>query len=420
MGVRPRVEDSRRGHFACAWCVVSSQLGDAEAMENRPALVELEILRQLVVWAATSEKTLQGVNTGRNKLLSAASALDIQMPGCMALPLAQEPVIRYQWLILKAALEPKANGDPIKFSSLSCTFDAVAWYQQETGAYSSREWQIGQGVRLSGTTCHFSATTLMKQFRKGLSTVMGTASSQAVCVHFQVVVDLQAYGERQWTAASATTNRAARLLRLHVIARATTGMLAYSLTCARPGELDATSTSALREWEETLPGTGAELDLHFIHAKIPWSKTDQSGNGYSLYLARETASGLRLTRWMRRLHRLNVALGFSPDEPAFADPATKKVLTGADLMKDTLLPWMRAIAAQSPPMPSTNYLKSVDWTILQLRSFRRTGIHRMRLLKVDKDVINYFGRWKAGKREAMQVRYDKLAISESVAAVAAM
>ena len=44
----------------------------------------------------------------------------------------------------------------------------------------------------------------------------------------------------------------------------------------------------------------------------------------------------------------------------------------------------------------------------------------MRLLKVDKDVINYFGRWKAGKREAMQVRYDKLAISESVAAVAAM
>ena len=44
----------------------------------------------------------------------------------------------------------------------------------------------------------------------------------------------------------------------------------------------------------------------------------------------------------------------------------------------------------------------------------------MRLLRVDKDVVNYFGRWKAGKREAMQVRYDKLAISESVAAVAAM
>ena len=58
MGIRSRVEDSRRGHFACAWCVVSSQLGDTEAVENRPALVELEILRQLVVWAATSEKTL--------------------------------------------------------------------------------------------------------------------------------------------------------------------------------------------------------------------------------------------------------------------------------------------------------------------------------------------------------------------------
>ena len=49
LGVRPRVEDSRRGFFACAWYVVSSQLGEAEAAENRPALVELKTLRQLVV-----------------------------------------------------------------------------------------------------------------------------------------------------------------------------------------------------------------------------------------------------------------------------------------------------------------------------------------------------------------------------------
>ena len=348
LGVRPRVEDSRRKHFACAWCVVSTQLGEAEAAESRPALVELEILRQLVVWAATSEKTLQGVNTGRNKLEAAASALGIQMPDGGTLALQQEPVIRYQWLILKAALEPKANGDPIKYSSLLCTFDAVAWYQREKSTYSSREWQMGQGVILSGTTCHFSATTLMKQFRKGLGNIMGTASSQAVCVHFQVVVDLQTYGEARWEEASKWENRAARLLRLHVIAKATTSMLGYSLTCARPGELDGTRTEELRSWEETLPGTGTEPDLRYVHARIPWSKTDQSGKGYSLYLARETASGLRLARWIPRLHRLNIALGFTPDEPAFADPVTKKVLTGADLMKDTLLPWMREIAAMSP------------------------------------------------------------------------
>ena len=128
---------------------------------------------------------------------------------------------------------------------------------------------MSQDVRLSGTTIHFSASTFLKQFQKGLGNAMGTASSQAVCIHFQVVVDLPAYEENRWVEASALTNRAARLLRLHVIARATTDMLAYSLTCARPGELDATSTGALRGWEETLPGTGAELDLHFVHAKIP-------------------------------------------------------------------------------------------------------------------------------------------------------
>ena len=60
----------------------------------------------------------QGVNTGRNKLLSAASALGIQVLDREAMPLAREPVTRYQWLILKAALEPKANGDPIKYSYL--------------------------------------------------------------------------------------------------------------------------------------------------------------------------------------------------------------------------------------------------------------------------------------------------------------
>ena len=60
----------------------------------------------------------QGVNTGRNKLLSAASALGIQVLDREAMPLAREPVTWYQWLILKAALEPKANGDPIKYSYL--------------------------------------------------------------------------------------------------------------------------------------------------------------------------------------------------------------------------------------------------------------------------------------------------------------
>ena len=89
-------------------------------------------------------------------------------------------------------------------------------------------------------------------------------------------------------------------------------------------------------------------------------------------------------------------------------------------MQKALIPRMEAISRMSPPMPSTNYLKSVDWTRIQLRSFRRAGIHRLRILKTNKAVINYFGRWKADKKEAMQMRYDRLAIQESVDATAAM
>ena len=48
------------------------------------------------------------------------------------------------------------------------------------------------------------------------------------------------------------------------------------------------------------------------------------------------------------------------------------------------------------------------------------GIHRLRILKTNKAVINYFGRWKADKMEAMQMRYDRMEIQESVEATAAM
>ena len=123
---------------------------------------------------------------------------------------------------------------------------------------------------------------------------------------------------------------------------------------------------------------------------------------------------------MRRLQKLNTDLNMGPGDPAFAVLLTKKVLVGADLMKYSIVPMMKEIANMSPPMPSTAYLKSVDWTRVQLRSFRRAGIHRLRQLEVNDKIINYFGRWKADKRETMQVRYGRLAISESAGASARM
>ena len=381
--------------------------------------MQVEILRQLVVWAATSEKTLGGLNTRHNKLTAAASALGIAMPPTRPLALRADPVIRWQWLILQAALQPKKNGEPLKYASLGCAFDAVAYSQRSTGTYDTSLWHLSAAVRMSGTTCLYSATTLMRDFRRGLSIIMGTATVQAVCLHFQVVIDLHNYAEVLWAKAIRRKTASWRLERRR-IALAITAMLEYSLTCARPGELDTMVTADLLGWLETEPGTGTEPDLRLVHAKIPWSKPDQSGNGYSLYLARTTASGLHLGRWMRRLHKLNTDLNMGPGDPAFAVLLTKKVLVGADLMKYSIVPMMKEIANMSPPMPSTAYLKSVDWTRVQLRSFRRAGIHRLRQLEVNDKIINYFGRWKADKREAMQVRYDRLAISESVGASARM
>ena len=89
-------------------------------------------------------------------------------------------------------------------------------------------------------------------------------------------------------------------------------------------------------------------------------------------------------------------------------------------MDKALITRMKAIAMISPPMPSTSHLKSADWTHVQLRSLRRAGIHQQRVRKINKDVMDYFGRWKTDKKEAMQIRYGRLSIQENVGASAAM
>ena len=53
-------------------------------------------------------------------------------------------------------------------------------------------------------------------------------------------------------------------------------------------------------------------------------------------------------------------------------------------MKCALQPWMKTITAMHPPMSSSRYLKSSDLARVQLRSFKRAGIHRLRILKSDK------------------------------------
>ena len=69
---------------------------------------------------------------------------------------------------------------------------------------------------------------------------------------------------------------------------------------------------------------------------------------------------------------------------------------------------------------SATHLKSVDWTRIHLRSFRRAGINRLRILATNKYEINYFGRWATDKKGKMQMRCDRTAIKESVNANAAM
>ena len=157
----------------------------------------------------------------------------------------------------------------------------------------------------------------------------------------------------------------------------------------------------------------------YIEANISESKTDQAAKGFKLFLANETASGLRPRKWLSRLLRTNTALGMGPTDPAFAKPTEDRWI-GADMMNQHLRPLMQSIAALEQPMASTSYLQSVDWTRIQVRSFRRSGIHRLRSTGVKRGIVNYFGRWKADTKDAMLVRYDQLAIGESITASAKM
>ena len=119
---------------------------------------------------------------------------------------------------------------------------------------------------------------------------------------------------------------------------------------------------------------------------------------------------------MGRLRKICRMLGFKDDDPALAKGSTKEIWTGADMMKYLIMPRFESIAAAKPAKRSTCFLKSVDWSRIRVRSFRRTGIHRLRVTKAAPAIVDFFGRWKVNGRSPMQPRYDQLAIEECVAA----
>ena len=51
------------------------------------------------------------------------------------------------------------------------------------------------------------------------------------------------------------------------------------------------------------------------------------------------------------------------------------------MMKHLIVPTLELIRDAYPPMRSTFYLKSVDWSRICARSFRRTGINCLRVLE---------------------------------------
>ena len=160
-------------------------------------LYNIEINRTLALWAGHSTNTLQGINTGMNKIRAASQALGIVSPTA-TYTLAPTPVIRYQWFIIYSAMTPTRAGKPIKFSGLGNMFDAVAFSEKWAVQFDDKVWRIGRNATLHAYTCHSSATVLMQSFRRGLEVLMGGATTQVLCIDFEVVLDLQRLAEEQW------------------------------------------------------------------------------------------------------------------------------------------------------------------------------------------------------------------------------
>ena len=332
---------------------------------------------------------------------------------------------------MAAAQRPKANGEPIRVGSLGSMFDAYGFVEQGSQVYHDHLWIMGGsgGTRFRGSFCLSSATTLMKNFRKGLKILMGTRVTQDECFPFEVITDFLEISERHWQEvhrrfrlARDPRDKQDLLLRMHDIACATTYWTLYTMTCARPGELDLMLQEHLRGWLKIVGSRapGKEWSLEYVDSRIDESKVDQEAEGYPLYLAQSTASGLKPAKWMGRLRRVSKSLGFKKTDYALSKGKSKKLWSGASIMTYLIVPQLEAIAAASPQMPSTSYLRSVDWTRIRARSLRRTGIHRLRILGTKTEIIDYFGRWKVHGKSPMQPRYDRLAIRESVMASAAM
>ena len=247
---------------------------------------------------------------------------------------------------------------------------------------------------------------------------MGKAAAQAVCFPIEVVIDFQEVGEEKWRVLRGmgrVTYSRTEAMALQDVACSTTFALLYTMTACRPGELSEMQSAHLLQWIQRQL-CASEMSS-WIEAAIGDCKTEDAGDVYTLYLATVTRSGLAPAKWMRRLRTINARLGVADDGPAFARGSDcKTAWTGADMMKHLIVPLLESIRDADPPMRSTSYLKSVDWSRIRTRSFRRTGIHRLRVAGVKPEIVDYFGRWKNRGVSPMQARYDRLAIEESVEA----
>ena len=379
--------------------MIRSQLSDEEMRKvDLERLLDLECNRQLIHFASSATSTLANTLSGRRKLVNGAALLGLDIPWMEEdLVIKKDPIIRFQWMVVLAAITPKRDGTSIRAASLNILFDAYASSERDGSRYSSEIWQAGKQTHMRYATCLSSATVCMRSFRKGLRNIMGTAVTQAYCFDMEVVLAYLQELELEWKKLKERKDSPTILQwkeERQKLACVGVFVTLYVTTACRPGELEQMTRENLMTWQEKL----IFLNKRYVKVFVPDSKTDQSGGGDYLYIAARTSSGLRPRAWMLRLYYAGKSLNWEEEWPAIG--FLGRTWSGAEMMNLTVIPGMKKLAEKvlqegNPRNPLADSLRSVVWVSVQTRSLRRCAIHTLRLRGNRPEIVNFFGRWSA-------------------------
>jgi hypothetical protein len=407
-GLRLRESDAEmlRDTFICELCMVRSQVGDEvpEGSHQFEELLVLERKRQLSICAAKADSTVDGHRTGIRKIRLFEDVFGLEVvPKLGPRWPAKQPEIRLAWVLEYSQLKMvvRKKGEPagrISAQGLANVYEAYGATANARAIYDETEMAAVRSSSKSEGAEQPARMPLMRTLhRSGFSSMVATKTKRPVVLTVHVILDVQQLATERYLAArqvgDARSALRHALLCWYAVVNCIVGY--------RPWDVFAMTR---REWRRSAMTGGHKL---VIDGRLMKKQQDHD---HVVGVPSETKSGLRVTLAGARLMQASVDMFTPQDEPMSSGLGAN--YDSSAFLRNVLRPALAHI--RDSDYPSSEYLRSVDISDVNIRSFRRTATKAMRKAGVEPGMINFIQQWKPDKNEKMIWHYDSVDATDTM------